>query len=355
MKKVLLILTINFFILFFSSCSFKDHNIQSNDCKYIGQTWIIESKNSSYISKYTYDSNIDLEDSGFPRQMNSIYTTFTGDSAKLVINSSEQKNYSYKYDKDGFLLQTRFSKLYHQNTGGFSYNNSPTLTNAKIEQIETTEYQYESNLLKTAITKDVTTVTSDNADPTISSVISTKSYNYDANGITQMAKEVFDNGGTATTYFVDGLISSLIRNNADGSTISTTNYNKQGRPILYKIQGTEYISAYDQNDNLTSVKMMYDGKLVNQYDFNYDNQPNPETLIPMHFKGIPIPMRNLYTSDGNNNLVRSKFTNYQNNYTSEEVINYTYNSSGLPQSSALNNMSASRDSKLTTYKYKDCQ
>ena len=354
MKKFILSFVINFSILIVSSCSFKDHNIQSHNCKYVGQTWVIDSKTDTYISKYTYDSNIDLEDSGFPRQMNSIYTTFTGDSAKLVVLSSEQKNYSYKYDEDGFLIQTRFFKLFHQNTGGFSYNNSPTLVNAKIEQVETTDFQYEFNLLKTAVTKDVTTVTSDNAAPIVTSIISTKSYTYDTNGIAQMAKEVFNNNQTVITSFSGGAIFSSNRSDVNGTVISTSTYNKHGRITSDKFNETEYISAYDQNDNLISVKMMYKGKLQNQYDFNYDNQPNPETLIPIYFKGIPIPMRNLYTSDGSNNLIRSKFTSYQNDYTSEENITYTYNSSGLPLSSVLKNIAYTADSKLTTYKYKDC-
>ena len=359
MQKFIPLLIVFAIVLIVSSCSFKDHNIQSNNCKYVGQTWVIESKGGAYISKLTYDSNIDLEDSGFPKEMNSLYTTFSGDSSKVEIQVSEQKNFSYQYDKNGFLTQTKFSTLFDYHKQQFSYGNSGTLRNAKMETVETTTFQYESNLIKTTSKQAVTTITSSNRSPIVTNISSIKSYTYTSNGVAQMAKEVFNTGTSLITYFTDGAISSSTRNAVDGNVLSSTTYNKQGRNILDKFQETELVSTYDQSDNLASVKTFSKGKLQFEQSYEYDNHPNPETLIPVYFKGIPIPMRDLYQSDGSNNLVRLKFTNYDSNYISDEIANYIYNPNGLPQSSLLKRVTGSSvgstDTKITTFKYKDCQ
>lgn len=359
MQKFILIFIANIIVLIVSSCSFKDHNIQSNNCKYAGQTWVIESKSGAYTSKLTYNSDIDLEDSGFPKEMNSLYTTFSGDSLKLEIQASEHKNFSYQYDKNEFLTQKKFSTFFDYHTQEFSYGNSGTLRNAKMETVETTNFHYESNLLQTALKQTVTTITSSNKAPIVSNTSSITTYTYTSNGIAQMAKEVFDNGTSLITYFTDGAISSSTRNAVDGSILYSSTYNKLGKTTLYKFQETERIITYDQNDNLANVKTFFNGKLQFEQNYEFDNHRNPETLIPIYFKGIPIPMRDVFQSDDNNNLVRLKFNNYVIDYESDEVSSYIYNSNGLPQSSVLKRVkdssSGNSDSKITTFKYKECQ
>ncbi|MCF2445467.1 hypothetical protein L0657_16005 [Dyadobacter sp. CY345] len=359
MQKFAVILIINLTILLISSCDFKDHDIPSKNCKYVGQTWVIESKNGPYISKLTYDSDIDLESPGFPREMNSLFSTFSGDTSKLEMQASEQKNFSYQYDKNGFLTQTKASTLFDYRSQEFSYGNSGTLRNAKMETVETTNFQYESNLLRTTSKQTVTTITSSNKSPIVTNVSSIKSYTYNTDGTALVANEVYDDGQIVTTDFVDGKISSSQRHGADGTIISFTKYNKQGRTILDKFQDSEILITYDQKDNLENVKTFSKGKLQFEQNYEHDNQPNPEILIPIYFKGIPIPMRDLYQSGDNNNLVRIKFTNYDLNYISDEIASYIYNPNGLPQSSLLKRVtgssSGSTDSKITTFKYKDCQ
>ncbi len=332
------------------SCSKKDP-VPEQTCLYAGKTSTIISS----TSKIDYGNEIVLNDA---KQLASARKI---DNSEFFDGSNNRRwkrtittNYTPQYDTQGFLTQmTTTTVNLYEGTKGYSYQDKGReYLTFKSETIETSDYQYESGHLKSVLTKILLRTQGDNDTPVVTESQQTKAYTYDSQN-NPLSALTSAPTGTIISTFKNGIISSEIRRNADGVVTAEFLYNDKGLRTSIKDGNYQYEFEFDANGNRKSVKFTQGRQLNYLQEFSYDDHVNPETHIPVKFKGIPEEIWTAQTSEGRNNLIAEKFTSYAggSNYNSEFL--YQYNANGLPDSWSPKSVPGG-ETMTTTFRYK-CQ
>jgi YD repeat-containing protein len=344
-------ITVAALLLFFISCSEKDHAPQQT-CVFAGKS---ASMSSGETSQSSYGNEISLNDQKqlVSAQRFTNNEAFASNKARLW-KQSFTGDYELLYDSEGFLTQMVYitKDLYEGTIGNsYQYNSQPYL-NFKTETTETSDYKYESGHIASISTKYVTRIQGDNQILSVNESKRTKIYTYDSQGKPVSALTTIGNT-KATTTFTNGIIATETSKNANGEIISQNQYNERGLQTSISSSNYLYEKKYDVKGNLTSLQFTQNGKLNYLQEFSYDDHKNPEIDIPMKFKGIPENIITVQSNDGVNNLTGEKFTSYAGGVNYDSPFVYQYNEAGLPESWSPKDAGDGQTMK-TTFRYQ-CQ
>ncbi|MEO6283716.1 MAG: hypothetical protein ABIN80_27690 [Dyadobacter sp.] len=356
MRKFRVIILISIITSLAFSCSKDKKEVEPISCTYLGKNYKV---NYSQSLQDEHNSDLTLDEKGLLTSANTTYISISTDpQTNIEFNrSTNQRKYAFTYDGQGFLKQMIATKSFIvKTTGGYYEGNSGPFKNASKITVETTDFTYESDHVASSTLKNVTTFIGDQQSPVETTVISKRVYQYDSNGKTITSTETSEGGSTSVTTYANGVRASNVFTSTKGDK-QTINYNDKGLAIKYIFSVGGFNLGYDTNGNLTSVESIVDNKAIFKQEFKYDNHPNPDNLIPLKFKGIPDPIPTIQSTDGVNNLVEEKTTNFQNNnLVSVNKFSYQYNAAGYPES--LTSMPDPNPDKLswtTNYRYQNCK
>ncbi|TLV00462.1 hypothetical protein [Dyadobacter luticola] len=359
MTKFRLLPALLFLSLIVCSCSKEDHVLPEPTCKYLGNSYKIiypGGRGEEYTSDFALDENGRLKDAN--TSYTSTFIITENSISSEYSRSTNQQDYHFIYDSNGFLMQqittTGFIAKSKGNIGygnGF-YNDVSAITTL------TTDFVYASEKVVSTSSKSVTVFIGDNQSPVETTTSSARTYQYDSDGKAQSSTEKFSNGDLSVTIYKNDIRSSNTYTSSINGAKHIVNYDETGLPSEDIIGNATYKLGYDAKGNLAYVEQIRDNVTKYRQEFKYDDHPNPETLIPTQFKGIPEPIRTAQLSDGKgaNNLTEEKFTSFENYPNSSQNYTHTYNASGFPETTTLGRtIDQETISRVTTYKYQGCQ
>jgi hypothetical protein len=335
---VILILT------FLISCSKKDDHEPRQSCVFTGKT----STRISQTSKSEWGNEILLDEKKQLISAKRIDNLESFDRWK----STKTVEYVPQFNADGLLVRmvVTTSDLY-EGTKGYSYQyNYQHYLKFRTETTETSEYQYESGRATTIITKTVVRAQGDNSAPIVQESEQIKKYTYDSQNVVVSALTTTPTGSIIST-FKNGVIASEISKNKGGVVDMESHYNDKGLRTSIKSGNFFYEFEFDSNGNQKSVKFTQDGQLNYLQEFTYDDHENPETHIPVKFKGIPEDIPTVKSTEGVNNMTGEKFTSYKGGSNYDVQFIYQYNANGLPDSWTQNSVPAG-ETAITSFRYK---
>jgi YD repeat-containing protein len=356
MQKFRVIILISIIASIAFSCSKDKKEVEPISCTYLGKSYKV---NYSQSLEDEHNSDLTLDEKGLLTSANTTYISISTDpQTNIEFNrSTNQRKYALTYDGQGFLKQMIATKSFIvKTTGGYYEGNSGPFKNASKITVETTDFTYESDRVASSSLKSITTFIGDQQSPVETTVTIKRVYQYDSNGKAISSIETFDGGGTSVTTYANGIRASNVLTNTNGNK-QTINYNDKGLAIAHISSNGTFNVGYDTNGNMISVESLVNNKALYKQEFKYDDHPNPDNLIPSKFKGIPDPIPTIQSTDGVNNLVEEKTTNFQNNnLVSVNKFSYQYNAAGYPES--LTSMPDPNPDKLswtTNFRYQNCK
>lgn len=297
----------------------------------------------------TFDSNFKQDDARNLVEASATRRTISMDTYTEAINTdvTETRLYILKYNEEGFLAEMTLTTLTLQEGGiknTFLYDNYPAYRHGKIIAKEVTKFNYESNLLRSSTKTSVVEFKSErNLDVKVNADVK-KEYIYEPNGVIKTITETIGNSTTVTPF----------KNGIKASTPTMT-YDDKGQLTKLLFYDVEYDFTYDTKENLITYKGTYQSKQQFLETRTYDDNINPDKLLPAKFKGIPEEMRILQFTDGVNNVTGSKSV-YPDRPAYEEKTVYSYSSAGYPTSAVTTfTLIDASITKTTTYNYQDCQ
>ena len=337
------------FVALFLSCSKNDHEVPPGVCRYLGQNYTMDQTAGGFSSHETYISSFEQDQDGKLLKATGIRKTIKAANTNTDGRSevTETNTFTLKYDQQGFLTELTNIKLLEQEGGlaaTFLYDNYTAYHHGRIETKEVTTFQYESDLLRNSTRTRVVDFKSEKNQDVKVNADNKKEYIYETDGVIKTITETIGNSFTITQF----------KNGVKLSTPTTT-YDEKGQVIKALYVGGEYNLTYDSKGNLITYEGTYQSKQLFLETRTYDNNTNPDKLLPAKFKGIPEEMRILQFTDGVNNIVSSKSV-YPDRPPYEEKNVYTYNFAGYPASAVSTFTQADAlTTKTTTYNYQDCQ
>jgi YD repeat-containing protein len=356
MQKLRIIILIAVIASLVFSCSKDKKEVEPVSCIYLGKNYKV---NYSGSSSQEHNSDLTLDEKGLLTTANTAYTSINTDPQTNIEFSrlTDQRKYALTYNGQGFLKQMITTKSFIvKTTGGYYEGNSGPFKNASKVTIETTDFIYESDRVASSTLKTVTTFIGDQQNPVGTTVTSKRLYQYDSNGKAVSSTETFDSGGNSVTTYVNGVRASNVLTSAKGDK-QTINYNDKGLAIAHISSNGTFNLGYDTNGNMISVESLVNNKALYKQEFKYDNHPNPDNLIPLKFKGIPDPIPTIQSTDGVNNLIEEKSTNFQNNnLVSVNRFSLQYNAAGYPEATTTApDPNPGNLIWITNFRYQDCQ
>ncbi|MCF2486708.1 hypothetical protein L0659_00945 [Dyadobacter sp. CY347] len=301
------------------------------------------------IYSETFVSNFKQDDAGNLVEASATRRTISMDMYTEAINTdvTETRLYILKYNEEGFLAEMTLTTLTLQEGGiknTFLYDNYPAYRHGKIIAKEVTKFNYESNLLRSSTKTSVVEFKSErNLDVKVNADVK-KEYIYEPNGVIKTITETIGSSTTVTPF----------KNGIKASTPTMT-YDDKGQLTKLLFYDVEYDFTYDTKGDLITYKGTSQSKQQFLETRTYDDNINPDKLLPAKFKGIPEEMRILQFTDGGNNLTSSKSV-YPNRPDYEQKTIYQYNASGYPITAVTTYIqSGSTATKTTSYNYQDCQ
>lgn len=313
-------------IALLAACSKKEHE-PVQGCIFAGKT----STRMSQTSKGEWGNELVLDDK------KQLVTARRIDNLE-AFNRWKQStitDYVPQYDADGFLVRMVETRVFlYEGTTGFSYRYySKNYLKFRLETIVASDYQYESGRATAITTKTTVRSQGDSDAPVVVESELTKKYTYNSQNVALSALTTSASGSDIST-FKNGVIASEIRKDASGVVTLETLYDEKGNRKTTKSGNYLYEFDFDAKGNIKSVKFSDKGQPNYLQEYSYDDHVNPETHIPVKFKGIPENVTTVVGTESVNNLVREKFTSYIGapSYDTETV--YQYNADGLPASSA---------------------
>lgn len=330
-------------IVLFTACSKKEHE-PVQGCVFAGKT----STRISQTSKSEWGNELVLDDK------KQLVTARRIDNLEAFTRwkQSTTTDYVPQYDADGFLVRMVETKVFlYEGTIGFSYRYyNKNYLKFRLETIVASDYQYESGRATAVTTKTTVRSQGDSDAPVVVESELTKKYTYNSQNVVLSALTT-SAGGSDISTFKNGVIASEIRKDGSGVVVLEILYDERGNRKTMKNGNYLYEFDFDAKGNMKSVKFSDKGQPNYLQEFSYDDHVNPETHIPVKFKGIPENVMTVAGTEGMNNLTGEKFTSYIGapNYDTETV--YQYNADGLPGSSAPKNTSGG-ETMTTTFRYK---
>ncbi|MCF2486707.1 hypothetical protein [Dyadobacter sp. CY347] len=333
------------FLALFFSCSKKDHEVQpSANCRFVGKSYTAKQISYADTVNYTYESNLQYGTEGNLSKITVVQIAERGPSSAFPTKSSEDENYTFKYDADGFLTEIRRHSLTLQQ-GNYSYNDYPFYKKGNIEVNDITTFNYNNKLVQSSSNKTTTVVQGDNYAPKTYETELSKNYEYDSQGLVQSISQKSENGSESITYFKEGK-----KIFADTEYIK---YDEKGRVIKNSYGNGQIVIEY-VDDNITLVESHYQSKLVYSERRSFDNHKNPELLIPSSYKGIPDNIAVLRTTGDQNNMVKKTIT-YPDREPYIENTVWKYNANGLPETSTFTvDYPGNIVTQITKFKYENC-
>jgi hypothetical protein len=355
MQKLRIACTLLFLSFFTITCTKKDHVVPAS-CKYLGKSYKLLYPTGTGED---YNSSITLDENGLLKEAHSVYIgSFTDVSTNIEHSrNTEDRKYNFTYDNESFLKQQITVRSYlAKTTGTISYG---TGFYKEISEIttETIDFSYTSGRIASMSLKSVTIFIGDKQSPIETTVQSKRVYEYDSGGKPLSYIENFSNGDVSVMTYKNGLRASNVVTSGSGFK-HTINYNEMALVSEDILPSATYKLSYDIKGNLVNLVSMVNNQATYKQEFKYDDHPNPETIIPSKFKGIPDPVTTIQTSDGNrtNNLIEEIFTSFQNHPGSTQKYIRSYNASGYPEATTMNvNTGQETVARVTTYRYQDCQ
>jgi hypothetical protein len=334
------------FLVLSISCNKKDHEVEpSENCRFVGKSSLTKQITLSGTTTYTFESHLQQDQEGKLTLITFVQNRDQDPGSAFPLKESEDEKYTFKYDADGFLVEIKRYKLILQQ-GNFSYFDYPFYKKGRIEINDITTFTYANKLAQSSFNKNTTVVQGDNYAAKTFETTLAKTYKYDPQGLVQTITQKSETGSESTTYFKNGMKVFADTEN--------TKYDAKGRVIRSAYAGAEQIIEYDANDNITLVESRYQSKLQYSESRQFDNRRNPEALIPFRYKGIPDDIKILYSTDGQNNMVKKTVT-YPDREPYIENTLWKYHPNGLPETSTLTvDYPGNKVTAVTTFNYENC-
>ncbi len=342
-------------ILLAVACSKKEHWPAQTMCIFAGKT-ITQQTQGSESQKNTITTEISRDPQ---KQLKSARKTevnerIDGATNELISRTTTITDFTFTFNAYALLstLVVRKSFVFQGSAKSSYSHTNGVYKDFKMDSEETSEFRYVGPEIRDAAISIVTAIQGDNRPPVTTTEQKVKTYTY--SGSRLVSALTTSASGSTLAEFASGLVSMVTEKDSKGDITSTTRYNFRGFPSRY-ISGNYLMDmTYDDNWNLKTVLGNRDGKKIYLQEYTYDNRPNPENDIPRFFKGIPEPIITVQTTDGSNNLIGDKLTNYESPMTAEYKTDYRFNAAGTPESSTtVPTGGASGMETMTTFRY-DC-
>lgn len=339
------------------SCTKNDHDVvvPPSECLFLGKTSVADEPGSSVRTKVTSSTDVKFNDQKQLLSSINVYKTEELDSNNAaLVRRTETVQFDLSYDADGFLTKLIRRKvfLFEGIKAGTFLFEQYKFKNFRREDLETSDYKYESGHVASSTTQRQSTFLGNNVSLPVVESSESKVYQYDGNGkpISAVTTATY---GSALTTFKNGVISSVVEKNLNGTVTTDTKYNEMGFVSSITNAQSVFEITYDARGNMTSVQSSTNGQKASFTELFYDDHKNPENDIPKNFKGIPELISTAQRTDGANNLIGDKTTLFPSNQVFETKTTYQYNSFGLPESSAHTSAGAPEGSAITTtFNYK---
>ncbi|QRR02383.1 hypothetical protein [Dyadobacter sandarakinus] len=335
----------------FFSCTTEDHP-EAAACRYTGFQRT-ENNGDGSAKQQSYKSvKLDEEGKLAEAEYGITYTFSDNNSQAGDVSSGNVQKYVMNYDGDDFLkTATHTAFQSNKNKRRFSRGDFGPYYEISVETVSTTSFVYEAGKVVSSSTKIVETLIGDKVNKKVTESESSKVWKY-SGGTLASTIETTSSGGVYTTAFAaDG---GYTRSNATGSDV--TIYDPVSRTRTIKlIPFAEYTIVSDANGNEVFVRTVNASNVYTD-TFKYDQQKNPDWLIPKDFKGIPEPIITIQTSAGQNNLqeINSVSTIGGSEQRYNTKVSYTFNSSGYPTGDTWQSLSSSGFVRTTSYMYENC-
>lgn len=334
------------------SCTKNDHDVvvPPSECLFLGKTSVSEGSSLSVRTKLTSSTDLKINDQKQLLSSINVYKNEELDSNNAVlVRRTETVQFDLSYDADGFLTKLIRRKVFlfeGIKVGNFLFEQYK-FKNFRREDVETSDYKYASGRIASSTTHRQSTFLGDNVSLPVVESNESKVYQYDGTGKPVSATTTSTNGSALTT-FKNGVVSSVVEKNLNGTVTIDTKYNEMGLVSSITNAQSVFEITYDAQGNMTSVQSSTNGQKAYITELFYDDHKNPENDIPKKFKGIPELISTAQQTDGVNNKIGEKTTLFPSNQVFETKTTYQYNSSGLPESSVNSSVGVPEVSGTTT-------
>ncbi|MCF0062570.1 hypothetical protein LXM26_13775 [Dyadobacter sp. LJ419] len=337
------------------SCNKKKEDIKPIEkCRFTGKSSDYEMKTIEETTVQTYESNFKQDDQGRLALVTVSQTESRKNSTGIFAYITQEDTYEFIYNAEGFLTELkRHDVKLHQGYSTYEFNVANLrYKKGKVETTSVTSFIYDHGRAQSSKFVSNMVVQGDNLPAATFPETTTVVYKYDSKNNIQTATYDGTYGGSVVS-FENGVRKSYV--SADGKT--KNQFDDRGRMIsyTYAYDGAEWIYKYDQRGNQIFQEAYHDKhKLLYSIETNFDEHPNPDTMIPSHYKGIPEPIKIFNASDNTNNWVETT-TNHTYFGRSVESNVWTYHANGLPATSTIvKGSDLNMSTEITKYNYENC-